>query len=460
MAETSSTVALNDSNETGLMTSSGKNETSKATYAGIDAGLNIFSPQLTEKGVIKDIALDFFPLATIQKDKPIDFHIPYTNPYYLDLSKSTIRLKVRIVREDGTPIDKDDKVAFVNNILHTLFNKVDLVINGKLTSPDVGVNFPYQQMMQILTSYPVDFLQASAGSQGFTKDTANFISSPTASVDGENQGHFLRSQWTQEGQYLSLEACIGHDLCYMNCYLPSSLPVNWRFWPSNDNFALLSASAMAENYKYQIAEMSIRMHAVHLTEQVISRHEARLASKMAVFHYPRSEIKTFTIPSGQVTYAINNLYSGTLPYDTYIGCVKTSSYIGSRTTSPFEFSHFGLRQVSLYIPQHQEMVYNLSFKENEYDYVNAYRNLYTTDSGTRFTPGIITLDDFPGGYSLIRFRLSTADTVRENRVKQGTGRLTFTWDAPLIESVTVIVFNRFHDSIYMDANRNIWLTEV
>ena len=459
MAETSNTVALNDSKETGLVTGSGKNESSRSSYAGIDAGLNLFSPSLTEEGIIRDIKLECQPLAALQKDKPIEYEIHQSNVYYFDLSKSTVKLKVRIVTEEGTPIDEDHKVAFVNNILHTLFNKVDLIINGKLISPDVGVNFPYQQMLQILSSYPVDFLQCSAGTQGFAKDTANYISIPTASADGENRGHFLRSQWTQNGQYLSLEGPIAHDLCFMNCYLPSHLAIRWRFWPSNDNFALLSGD-LTENYKYQISDMSISMHALQLTEQTISRHEARLANKMATFHYPRSEVKTFTVPAGQINWGINNLFAGPLPYQCIVACVKTSSYIGARNTSPYDFAHFGVSRIGLYLAEHQEMIYNVSFKKNESDYVNAYRNLYLTDSGTKYVPGVVTIDDYSGGYTLFKFTLAPTDTIRENRIKQGTGRLTFTWDAPLSESVTIIVYNRFHDRIFMDKNRNIWLTEV
>ena len=106
------------------------------------------------------------------------------------------------------------------------------------------------------------------------------------------------------------------------------------------------------------------------------------------------------------------------------------------------------------------MIYNVSFKKNESDYVNAYRNLYLTDSGTKYVPGVVTIDDYSGGYTLFKFTLAPTDTIRENRIKQGTGRLTFTWDAPLSESVTIIVYNRFHDRIFMDKNRNIWLTEV
>ena len=460
MAETSSTVAFNDNKQPGLASNATKSEDNKNTYSGIDGGLSIFSPALLEQGVIREVKVDYFPLAAIQKSKPIDFYIPYTNPLYFDLSKSLISLKVKITTDDGSKVKPTDNVAFVNNVLHTLFNKVDFLINGKLVAPDVNVHFAYQQILQILAYYPVDFLHSTCACQGFAKDTSHHISKATITAAGENKGHYKRFQWTKDGNEISLIGGLGHDIAYMNCYLPNNLPVNIRFWPNADEFCLLSPTTSTELYQFKITEMHLKMHGLQVTNEIISRHEAMLANKMATFHYQRSEIKSFTVPKGQQSYSVNQLFTGELPYDVLVGFVQTSAYLGSRNNSPFDFQDFSLSHASLYIESEQEQIYSPSFRDDNLDFVHPYRNLYVTDSGTRFTPGIIELTDYNGGYTILRFKLSTTQTIRTNRVQQGTGRLTFKWEEALKESITVLVFSKFHDSIYMDKMRNIWLTKV
>ena len=226
----------------------------------------------------------------------------------------------------------------------------------------------------------------------------------------------------------------------MNCYLPNHLPIQFRFWCNQDDFLIISPATATENYVVDIQEFSLQLCGLQVTPTVISRLETMLAKKMATFHYQKTEFKSFTVPKGQLTYSINNLFGGDLPFETLVCMVKTSAYIGDKTLNPYKFDHFDLKEASMYIQNCQEINYNVSFAAGSEDFVTPYRNLYTTDSGTKFTPGIIGLQEFEGGYMVLRFRLSTAQTIRKNRVQQGTGRLTFKWGTALPDSVTILVY--------------------
>ena len=459
-ADTVTTVALSDNTETGLVSKSGGVGETKSNYAGVDSGLSLFSPSLLEEGIEKEIVIDFHPLAALQKSKPVDFHIPHTNPMYIDLAKTSIRVKVKITTQDGSPIGKDDKVGFANNILHTLFQKMDLILNHKLVSPDVSIHYPYKQMMDILSYYPADFLQTLGSCQGFSKDTAYAVNSASINASGENKGFFERNQWLRDGESVTLEGGIGHDLALMNCFLPPGLDVKLRFWPSVDAFALVSDVLASENYLYSLEEMTLRVHAIQVCDDVIAKHDSLLSKRMATFHYQKSEFKSFTIPADQRQWQVNNLFNSKIPFETLIAFVDTSSYLGARATSPFNFQHLNIDYLGLYVSGYADLVFQPSFEEGRANWVHEYKSLYATDHGRKYIPGIISLADYGGGYSIFRFKLSSSQTIRTHRVQEGVGRLSIRFSKPLSESVTVLIYNRYHSTLFMDKCRNIWLTEV
>ena len=52
------------------------------------------------------------------------------NPYMINLQQMYCNIDWRVVRRDGTPLDDTDKVSIVNNFSHSLFEQIDVSING------------------------------------------------------------------------------------------------------------------------------------------------------------------------------------------------------------------------------------------------------------------------------------------------------------------------------------------
>ena len=60
------------------------------------------------------------------------FHLPaFQSPVLYDMANSYIEMNLKIVDEEGNlPDSSVYTVGFVNNILHSLFSDVKLIING------------------------------------------------------------------------------------------------------------------------------------------------------------------------------------------------------------------------------------------------------------------------------------------------------------------------------------------
>lgn len=56
------------------------------------------------------------------------------NPYFIDLQEINCDIDWRVVKEDGTRIDDTDMVSIVNSFSHSLFEQIDVFINGQQIS--------------------------------------------------------------------------------------------------------------------------------------------------------------------------------------------------------------------------------------------------------------------------------------------------------------------------------------
>lgn len=459
-SELVSTVAVNDTEELEGLKSA--NSGARKTLEGIDAGLSLFSPTLTENSVVREVIVDYHPLSSLTKRKAVDFHISSANNLYFDWSRSVLRVKVKITKNDGNNIAKTEKVGFAQLPLASLWRQCDLIIQNKLVSSGISIHYPYKAVLDHLTEFSSDYVEGDAQCSLFYYDTPYQIdtvslSDTAAAGTGINSGFYKRSQFSAGSAEVVLEGRLAHDLVFSNCYMPPHLDVKLRLWPSEDKFCLVADSSTTEEYQYKVTECILKMKGIEPTCDLLAKHQALLSTRNAVIHYNRSDIKAFTIPSNVKQWSVSQIWGGPLPYECLVCFVASESYLGSRSKSPFNFGHFNLDYLNLSVEQYQDITFTPDF-ENK-NWVSEYLSLYGQDSGKNFRSGMIKLLDFAGGYSVFKFKLSTAQTIRKNRADNGVGRLTMRWSSNLTSSITLLIYSRHHDKIQMDKSRNIWLTD-
>jgi len=68
-------------------------------------------------------------------------------------------------------------------------------------------------------------------------------------------------------------------------------------------------------------------------------------------HYPvtHNQIKTFTASSVTQEISINNALLGPVPDRILIVLVKHTAFVGSASTNPFHFHHYGMTNLVLYV---------------------------------------------------------------------------------------------------------------
>ena len=111
------------------------------------------------------------PVNQITEDGSIDIHLKASGSQYLDLQRSRLYLKAKIMNENGDALETADIVTPVNLWLQSLWNQVDVFFQQKLVSSS-GTNYAYKALMDVLLNYGYDATNTQLQTQLYYKDTA------------------------------------------------------------------------------------------------------------------------------------------------------------------------------------------------------------------------------------------------------------------------------------------------
>ena len=168
--------------------------------------------------------------------------------------------------------------------------------------------------------------------------------------------------------------------------------------------------------------------------------------------------KSFTIPAGYLDVSHEKLFSGQLPIRLIVGLVDNRAYNGDRERNPFNFRHFSLTEIGIYLDGQLYGLKPLKLDFAAGRYVAAYAGLFGgTNKINRDEGNGLSRTDFSNGYALYAYDL-TPDLGEDDHVnltRQGTVRLNLKFGAALAQTVTVVAYAEFENLIEIDRNRNV-----
>src|SRR5271156_3492379 len=156
--------------------------------------LDLFSTRVYQNELFGAEYITFRPPNNLDNG-PIDFIMKDTREYF-DLSETMLSLKLKIVNSDDTAIPtvsgKDD-VAFVNNVMHSVFSDVQIMINGRSVEGVEDGLYPYKAYIHNLFTYSKDAQAQELFSQGFVRDEYDKMDAAT------NSAFLTRKGWNAAG---------------------------------------------------------------------------------------------------------------------------------------------------------------------------------------------------------------------------------------------------------------------
>jgi hypothetical protein len=168
--------------------------------------------------------------------------------------------------------------------------------------------------------------------------------------------------------------------------------------------------------------------------------------------------KTFKIPAGYLDMSHEKPFAGQLPIRLIVGLVDNRAYNGDRARNPFNFQHFSLTEIGIYLDGQSHGLKPLKLDYGSGRFVEAYVGLFSgTNNLNRDEGNGISRFEYANGYALYAYDL-TPDLGEDDHLnlsRQGTVRLDLKFDDALAHTVTVIAYAEFENLIEIDRNRNI-----
>jgi hypothetical protein len=420
--------------------------------------LDLFSVPPTQTSIDSGTFVEYRPISTLTDGAPIEFDVTSSGDDYIDFANSFLHIKAKIERANGTALDPADTVGPVNNLLHSLFSQVDVSLNGTLITNSTNT-YPYRAYLENLLSYGPAAKTSQLTAELFYKDEAGKMDRPNplaADAAEKNKGLAKRNSFVARSREVDLVGRIHTDIFFQQRYMLNEVNTKIKLTRSKDSFCLMAIGDQAFRVKITSAAMLIRK--VKISSSVYLAHAKTLESGMAKYPIRRVICKTFTIPAGYLDVSQEKLFSGQLPSRLILGCVDNRAFNGDLIRNPFNFQHFSLRALSVYLDGQQIGIKPIALDYANGQYVTSYMSLFNgTGKDNRDEGNDIDRQEYANGYALYAFDLSPdlTDSESFSLARQGTVRVDLTFGEALASTVTVVAYAEFENIIEIDRNRNV-----
>ena len=418
----------------------------------VHTGLDLFALPPTQTAVQDGLWVEYHPLATLAAGAPIEFAVSGATADYIDLSNTYLYVKAKVLRQDGTTPPADAVFAPVNYWLHSLFSQVDVLLNNTLVTPSENT-YPYRAYIESTLNYGREAKTTHLTSALYYQDTASQMNSLNAD---NNAGFRERHARAVAGRDVDMIGRLHCDIFHQERYLLNNVDIKIRLIPSKNTFNIMAAG---DNFKSIISHASMFVRKVRLNPAVTLSHAKALERGTAKYPLKRVVVKTFSIPRGNVSVVQDNLFLSQTPNRLVIGLVDSAAFNGESTSNPFNFQTLGLSFLSLYLDGKQVPSKPLQPNFVTGQYVRSFFNLMVSSGLANQDAGSnISRQDFAGGFALYSMDL-TPSLIDDNQlfelVKSGALRMELKFDAPLAQSVTVVVWAEMDSVLEIDRNRTV-----
>jgi hypothetical protein len=351
--------------------------------------VELFRPLTEEIALLNSRTLPIQPHA-INDSGPLEFTITPQGDSYIDLSATRLYVKIQVYPgADNTELAATDQVAIINLCGNSLFNTIDIDLNGKSIPELTNTNTHIKGYIETLMSYTPNTHHLEA--TGWAMDEVGAFDSArlTARVAREavaatgitaraaaptNSGFLARRELLgiQDGQrrtefYFPLAS----DFFNSDRLLLPGVKVTVRLTRTPNNIALI-AEAGAPRVNLVAAKLYVTYVDVH--EVYRKRHAAKIQNDVALMPMNKCVIKQYPIAAGMAAAPISNIFLGMLPKNLIIGMVEQSAYTGDYHKNPFFFRNMDCNYASLrvngvltpaepYTPDFDHHLYIREFRE-------------------------------------------------------------------------------------------------
>jgi len=426
------------------------------------SGFDIFKQTPIQTSTEKTFYQIYQPLGALNEESVLEFDIP-PSENYLDLKHSFIHLDVKVTKDTGGDIADADDVSVVNNFLHSLFQRVDLEVNGVVVSDSTNL-YPYRAYVNTLLNYSEQSKNSFLSQVAWEKDDAGeFDPDLTKAFSGSLTS---RKTYIEDSKTCELRGRLHLDLFEQPLHLLPHVRLHFKFIRSSPEFSLLvkpvAAGTAASKYKIKFTKAELHIRKIKSTEVLSLTHEKILLKENHLANYSIRRIycRHFNISNGDSNFVRQDMFQSKRPDVLFLMLVDTDAFNGSFQKNPFNFHHSNVSYLNVQINGQQGVLQPLTPDYTNGKYLECYDTLFSgTNSLFKEWSRIdISRQEYSKGYCIYAFDLS-ADQSAYDYVKSdhqtGECKVEIKFKSALTSAKTLVCIGMSLGSIEIDSRRNV-----
>ena len=396
----------------------------------------------------------------ITKAGPIIFNIEANPKYFTDLTNTYLRVKLRVTKNGGQSLVKEDKgqMTVTNDFFNSLFSRIKLELNDVSCNANTTTH-PTATLVKYLTScnqfYRENILRHS---NVWYKD---FGGNDLSVIER------VRHVFIEESRQLTLVGRLTPDAFGCKRLLLPNIRITIILDRTDPQFSIYRTRGSKDTYEIEISECTIIMRHVELLNSALNHIQTRLnAGAMAVMPFFKTETRCFTVPQGQLTWRVNNIFNGKLPTRCLFMLTDTTTISGGsfdRNAGVFPgkvAGKYNLNFVDFYVNQDSILTkpYTPDFDNGDYieSFLGLTKTLRALNSDQWFP---LSCKEWGTDYSIFGADL-TADKTNFNSTSEGTVSLQVQFKDVTTEAVSGILIGEFRSAIKIDKHNNVSVIDV
>ena len=424
--------------------------------------LDLFSVPPTQVSLEKGHWVDHLPVSSVSDGGPITFLCPGTEDY-VNLAKTILVVRAKVIKANGDDLDQDEKVGIVNNFLHSLFKQVDVFLKGKQVTQATGT-YAYRAYLETLLNYGPAAKRSQLTAAMFYKDTSTKMDTADPTLAGDhanvNLGLKKRYEFSKESGIIEMAGPIFCDVFMSERLLLSYVDLKILMNRNVDEFCLMASEADAD-YRVKLTEVYLKIRKVKVNPSISIAHELALKKGPAFYPVRRVECKSFIIPAGNPSLRKDNLYNGLVPKTIIFGMVDSAAFNGAYKKNPFNFQNFTISFLAISVNR-EEVPFKplqLSYTAATRRYIEAFLTLFSGTGKMFYDVGNdISRDEFVNGFNLYSADLSPdicGSSDHFNVVQRGNLAVDIKFSTAPAGAVSLVCYGEFENTIHVDCERNV-----
>ncbi|XP_054709220.1 uncharacterized protein F54H12.2-like [Uloborus diversus] len=265
-----------------------------------------------------------------------------------------------------------------------------------------------------------------------------------------NEGFAKRANMFKLSTTVDMIGRLHVDIFHQDRLMLNMVDMKIKLIRSKPEFCLLGDG----NFKVVLEQASMFVRKVRVSPGVVLGHAKSLEKTTAKYPINRVLCKVYSIAGGNMSFVQDNIFTGQMPKRLVVASVDNDAFNGSYKKSPFEFKHYDINFIGVYIDG-QPMPHNpLQPDFTNKNYIPAFNNLFCTSEDRGL---YLSREEFPDGYCLFHFDLSPdlCDVAHLNLVRHSNLRLELKFKVPLPQTISLMVYAEFENLIEINKARNI-----